>query len=366
MTSGVAARRLLVQGLVGQPFDDPTDVVRHLLAVQAQDYPGAKWAVGQRTAGSIETDLDRLFDAGAFVRTHVMRPTWHFVAAEDIRWLLAATAHRVHQANAFQYRSLGIDDRLAGRAAAIFVRALEGGQALTREELGGLLREQGIEASGLRLGYLIAHAEIEAILVNGPRRGKRQTFALMDERVPPTRERTKDEGLAELATRYVRGHGPAQDVDLAWWSGLTLGEVRRAIEIAGPSLRREVIDGRTYWTDPGEPPGDGTQPGVDLEGPAVHLLPNYDELLIAFRDRSDAIDPNLPAPARVAEAVLAHIVVRDGLVVGGWRRRDGGKSVGVTFDILVELAPEEGAALRAAVDRFASFLGRPVEVSGLD
>jgi hypothetical protein len=298
-----------------------------------------------------------------------MRPTWHFVAAEDIRWLLAATAHRVHQANSYQYRSLGIDDRLAGQAADVFRRALEGGRALTREELGAELRTAGIEATGLRLGYFIGHAEVEAILVNGPRHGKRQTFALLDERVPAARARTTEEALGELATRYVRGHGPAQDVDLAWWSGLTLSEARRALDTAGTALRREDIDGRTFWTDPEEPAPEPTEheasPG-ERQLPAVHLLPNYDELLIAFRDRSDHMDPDLPDEARVAEAVLAHIVVRDGLVVGGWRRRDDGRAASLFFDLIVGLTDDERAGVRRAVERFAAFLGRPVAVSGLD
>lgn len=331
--------------------------------MQSQDYAGAKWAVAQRSVpGVTDASLDALFDAGEFVRTHVMRPTWHFVAAEDIRWLLAATAHRVHRANGFQYRSLGIDDRLAGQAAEVFVRTLEGGRALTREELGAELRAAGIDATGLRLGYLIGHAEVEAIVVNGPRRGKRQTFALMDERVPAAPGRDPEEGLAELARRYVTGHGPAQDLDLAWWSGLTLGEARKALGLAGASLRREEIGGRTFWSDPDEPrPGEGT-----AATPTVHLLPNYDELLIAFRDRSDAMDPDLPPPARVAAEILAHIVVRDGLGVGRWRRRDGPKSTAVAIDLLVGLADEERAELWRSIGRLATFLGKPVEVSGLD
>jgi hypothetical protein len=291
-----------------------------------------------------------------------MRPTWHFVAAEDIRWLLAATAHRVHQANGFQYRSLGIDDRLAGQAAEVFVRALEGERALTKEELGAELRAAGIEATGLRLGYLIGHAEVEAILVNGPRRGKRQTFALMDARVPAAAARDPEDALAELARRYVAGHGPAQDIDLSWWSGLTLGEARNALDLAGSALRSEQIDGRTFWTDPEEPPlGDET-----AATPTVHLLPNYDELLIAFRDRSDAMDPDLPPPARVAAEILAHVIVRNGLGMGGWRRKDGPKAAAVAIDLLVGLTDDERTELWRSIGRLAAFLGKPVEVSGLD
>jgi DNA glycosylase AlkZ-like len=352
---------------VGPALETPTDVVRHLLAVQSQDYPGAKWAVAQRVAGNAtDADLDAMFDTGAFVRTHVMRPTWHFVAAEDIRWLLALTAPRVHQANAFQYRQLELDLETRKRSRAVIQRVLEGGRSMLRDELAGALADAGVLGTRLRLGYMIIDAELEAIVCNGPRRGKRQTYALVDERIPPSRPRERDEALAELATRYVRGHGPAQDVDLAWWAGLTVREARQAFDVAGTSLQREEIGGRTFWTDPGEPgPRDaGTE--VGSTPPTVRLLPNYDELLVAFRDRTDAMDPALPPPARVAAEILAHVVVRDGLVVGGWRRKDGGASTAIAVDVLVGLTSVERAELWRAIGRLAAFFGRPIEVSGLD
>jgi hypothetical protein len=350
---------------VGAPFESPPDVVQGLLAVQSQDYPGAKWAIGQRSASTTDAEIDTLFDSGAILRTHVMRPTWHFVDPADIRWLLELTAPRVHQANAYQYRQLEIERETAARARAVMERALAGGVAMTRAELGRLLTDGGIPASGLRLGYLIGHAELEGVLCSGPRRGKRQTFALLEERVPPTRPRSRDEALVELARRYVEGHGPAQVADLAWWSGLTVADARTALEQATPPLGRESIDGRAFWVSPSAP----TSGGTDAEGPpagqpAVRLLPNYDELLIAFRDRTDAIDPGLPEPARVAEAILAHMIVRNGLVVGGWRRRDDGASVYLTTDVLVALDEAEAGALEDAVERYRAFVGRPVEVIG--
>jgi hypothetical protein len=335
------------------------DVVRHLLAVQSQDYPNAKWAVGQRAAGATEADLDRAFDAGEIVRTHVMRPTWHFVAAEDLRWLVALTAPRVRRASAHQYRLLEIDGKLTARASAIVERALRDGNALTREELGTRLAAAGIEATGPRLAYLVGDSELTGMICSGPRRGRRHTYALVEDRLPPAPARTRDEALAELARRYVEGHGPALVADLAWWSGLTVAEARRALESATPPLVREDVDGRAFWTSP-------TQPSPRFSSPAVHLLPNYDELLIAFRDRTDHMDPRLPSAARVAEVVLAHIVVRDGLVVAGYRRRDERSATRLSVDPLVELNAAETMALRAAVERFAAFLGRPVETVGLD
>jgi DNA-binding transcriptional ArsR family regulator len=329
--------------------------------VQSQDYPNAKWAVGQRLVGAraTEAELDRAFDAGEIIRTHVLRPTWHFVAPEDLRWLLALTGPRVHQASGYQYRLLEIDAALAARARAVIEKALRGGVALTRDELGERMIEAGIEAKGLRLAYLVGHAELEAVICSGPRRGKRQTYALVDERIPPARPRTRDEALTELARRYVEGHGPAQVADLAWWSGLTQADARIALESATPPLVRERHGDRTFWSSP-------TQPVPRFRPPVVHLLPNYDELLIAFRDRTDAMDPALPPPARVAQVVLAHIVVRDGLGVAGYRRRDEKSTTMVSIDQLVELDSAEKARIRAAADRFEAFLGRPVELTGVD
>jgi hypothetical protein len=361
----VAIRRLVTQRLVGPAFESSTAAVRGLLAVQAQDYTGSKWAVGQRVAAATDAELDALFDAGTILRTHVMRPTWHFVDPADIRWLLELTAPRVHQANAYQYRHLEIDDATARQARVIIEGALAGGDALTREDFGRVFTDAGIPASGLRLGYLLGHAELERVIISGPRRGKRQTYALLEERVPPASPRTRDEALAELARRYVEGHGPAQVADLSWWSGLTMTDSRAALELATPPLQRETIGERAFWVADRPASAEPIQPAgaPAFNRPDVHLLPNYDELLIAFRDRTDAIDPDLPAPARVAEAVLAHIVVRDGLVVGGWKRAEHRGSMRVTIDLLVGLDEAERLALDGAVERLSTFLGRPVDVA---
>ena len=309
-----------------------------------------------------EAELDRAFDAGEFVRTHVMRPTWHFVAPEDLRWLLELTAPRVRQASAYQYRLLEIDPPLIKRVARVVERALRGGVALTRDELGVRIRDAGIQATGPRLAYLVGDGELSGLICSGPRRGKRQTYVLLEERLAPAPARTRDEALAELGRRYVEGHGPAQVADLAWWSGLTVADARLALEAASPPLVRERVGERVFFVSPTAPAPQSPAAG----SPVVHLLPNYDELLIAFRDRTDAMDPGLPSAARVAQVVLAHVVVRDGLVVGGYRRRDEGGRTALAVDSLVDLDSATRAAIRAAAARFSAFLGRPVEVAGLD
>jgi len=360
---GIAGRRLAAQHLVGEPLPTDVDIVRGLVAVQSQDYAGAKWALAQRTTGATDAEIDRLFDAGAFLRLHAVRPTWHFVAPEDVRWLLALTGPRVHQASAYQYRQLEIDRPLARRAADVFEHALAGGRSMTKDELGVELNAAGIPAAGLRLLYLLLHAEAEAILCSGPRRNAKHTLALVEERAAPAVARSGEEALAELAGRYVAGHGPAQDIDLAWWSGLTLADARRGLASAEPALVRETFDSRTFWSSGERGDGVGRR---EVPATTMHLLPNYDELLVAFRDRSDGLDPALPPPARLADEILSHSIVRDGKVVGRWRRTVERDIVRVGLDRRVPLDAAAETALANAVERYAAFLDRPVAVTAFD
>jgi hypothetical protein len=355
----IALRRLSAQRLTGEPFSSAAEAVGWLGAVQSQDYAGAKWALGQRTLGVDDADLDRLFEEGAILRTHVMRPTWHFVLPADIRWLLNLTASRVKAILAPYDRRLEIDPPLLARSHAVLESALMDHRHLTRTELAGGLEAAGIPASGQRLSHLVMHAELDALICSGPRRGKQFTYGLLEERAPSAHPLDRDEGLAELARRYFGGHGPAQAQDCAWWSGLTVGEVRRGLELAGPALAGEVIGGKSYWSAP-------DAPRAAVPAPIVHLLPNFDEYLVAYRDRGAALDPSRAfdgAPFPYGN-ILAHVVVLNGQVWGGWKRRSEGRMTVVELGPLDVLDPIERAALQAAADRFAEFLGLPVIMTG--
>ena len=352
----IAARRLHANRLVGTPLERPEDVVRWLCAVQSQDYHGAKWALAQRCGPVTDTELDALFDAGAILRTHVLRPTWHFVAPEDLGWLLRLTGPRVHVANAHMYRQLGIDEQAVGRSRAVIERALASGRHLTRAEIGQSLREAGLDAEGLRLTYLVMRAELDGVICSGPRRGRQFTYALFEERAPDGRSLDRDEALAELAVRYFASHGPAELRDLAWGSGLTIADVRIAVAAAGDALRCETIDGTDWWSA-----SEATPVGA-LESPVVHLLPNYDEYLIGHRDHRPTSHPSLRERTRWDEELGPHVITVDGLVVGGWRRTISGDSVSVAPNLLVALSDDERTALDVAVERYARFLGRPVTI----
>ena len=354
----ITARRLRAQRLTGKPFASPVDAVRRLGAVQSQDFAGAKWALALRSRATTDAAIDRLFDDGAILRTHVMRPTWHFVLPEDIGWLLDLTARRIRPGLAVRYRELGIDDKVAARAGAAFAAALSGGRHLTRAELGRVLSAAGISPEGQRLPHLIMGAELDKVIVSGPRHGKQFTYALFDERAPKARELERDQALAELSSRYFRSHGPAQISDFTWWSGLTAAEARKGIELAGPALEHRVIEGSDYWQDAAS-----TNARSDL--PVVHLLPNFDEYTVGYRDRSALIpaggrfDPSLYSFG----SILSNVVTIDGVVHGAWRRSNARAGLLIEVRLSERPAVREAAAVEEALRRMARFLGRSVKLA---
>ena len=351
----IAHQRLHNQRLTGTPFEKPEDVVQWLTAVQAQDYAGAKWAIAQRTKATSDAELDQLFNDGTILRTHVLRPTWHFVMPADIRWMLKLTAPRVNAVSAYYYRKLELDDAVFRRSRTVLAKALRGGKQLTRTELAQAFKGAGITASGLRLAYLIIRAELDAVICSGALRGKQFTYALLDDRVPETKTLEHDEALAELAKRYFTSHGPALVRDYTWWSGLTVADAKAGIEMAGSHLTHETADGKTYWFAAHATTAKKTTP-------IVHLLPNYDEYLIAYKDHSRSFDASLVKETRPEreEVLMAHIVVLNGQVIGGWRRTIGKDEVAIKTNLLVKLSGVEQAALRTAAGRYGLFLGKSV------
>jgi hypothetical protein len=349
----VARRRLRSERLVGSRFARPEQVVQWLGAVQSQDYAGAKWGIGQRTRDATDADLDRLFDAGTILRTHVLRPTWHFVMPADIRWMLTLTAPRVKAAMAYYDRQLALDERTFARASVAARQALRGGVHLTRTQLAEVYRSAGIVARGQRLGHLLMRAELEGIVCSGPRRGKQFTYALLDERAPDARRLSPPEALAELTRRYFASHGPAQAPDFAWWSGLTITQARAGIALVKDELQQDDLEGKPIWY--------AGRAGRQSE-PAAHLLPNYDEYCVGFKDQSPLFaTPRPPDPSR-RSALMVHLIALDGQIVGGWRRTVGRTEITVTITLTTRLGKAQREALDAAAERYARFMARPVRV----
>jgi len=347
------ASRLRNQWLAKPKQDRPADAVRWLGAVQSQDYAGAMWALGLRLNGVDESSIEQAFADGAILRTHILRPTWHFIAAEDFRWMLELSGPRVSAVCAGRFRQLGLDARMAKRSRAVLERELGARGELTRQELRAALERGGIATDIQRLAHLMMHAELDAVICSGPRRGRQFTYALVDARVPHGNPRTRDESLAELATRYFTSHGPATIRDFVWWSGLTTGDARRAIELAAGALSRVTAGDRTYWSSPTA----ARAPRPDK--PSVYLLPNYDEYLIAYRDRDLVVRGGRAGNlgARGVDPFTHHLVV-DGVLAGSWQRADRSTSVHATVTPYGRLGAVHVRGLEAAVERLGRFLGK--------
>ena len=351
-------RRLANQRLSRSEFDTPGDVVAWLGAMQSQDYSGAKWAIGLR-ASVTDADVDKACDEGSIIRTHILRQTWHFVARDDIRWLLALSGPRVNAVNAHYYRKMELDERTFTRSRDVIERALRDEQHLTRPELKAALARARIVADGPRLAFLIMRAELDAVVCSGPRRGNQLTYALLEERVPRAKRMDRDGALAELARRYFTSHGPATLKDYVWWSGLTVRDAKAGIELAASALTREDVDGLTYWSV------DGPAPRA-LRSPTAHLLPNYDEYLIAHKDRHLVVSPGSgDGVTRIKDPFVHHVIV-DGKLAGSWMRTVGGRSIAVECSIYARPRAEIGRAIDLAVTRLGRFMEKPATSSWAD
>jgi hypothetical protein len=355
MTSlNIAQHRLYHQHLTANPFEKPVEVVDWLAAVQAQDYFGAKWALGLRLQNTHDLDLERTFNAGTILRTHVLRPTWHFVTPADIRWLLTLTAPRVHAVNAGMYRKLELDNVTLKRGHMAITKALQGGHHLTRDELRATLEKAGLAVgTGQRLAYMVMAAELDGVICSGPRRGKQFTYALLEERVPPVAPLKRDEALATLSRRYFASHGPATAQDFAKWSGLTSGDAKRGLEMVGAQLRHEALNGAEYWFS-------STATPVNLPAPTAYLLSVYDEYIIGYTNRSLIAEPQIAAKLFTMGNALTAVVVVDGQIVGTWRRTLGKEAVVVAIDYLTRPTKVQLRAVAAAAHRYGEFLEKSV------
>jgi hypothetical protein len=290
-----------------------------------------------------------------------MRPTWHFLAPQDIRAVLALTAHRVRAGSAAMHRKLELDGRLLSRCHRTLTAALGGRQHLTRAELAARLQAARIQAEGQRLAYILMDAEFAALICSGPRKGRQFTYALLEERVPKTRALSPEEALGRWTLRYFLGHGPAQAKDFAWWSGLTLREAQRGIELAKGSLLRETIDGNTYWRSPG---GDGREPdgGRPGGGGGALLLSIYDEYTIAYRDRGALGDGRRLERLISMGNALTSVLILGGIIAGTWKRVLARAGVELTVSPFRALRRAEKEAIRAAASAYGQFLGLPADL----
>jgi hypothetical protein len=325
------------------------EVVRWLGAVQAQDFGAAKWAIAQRMQNATNESIEQDFNDGRIIRTHVMRPTWHFVSPEDIRWLLELTAPRVNIACGSAYRKFELDDRVFKQTNRVLARALKGGTYLTRSSLRNVLNESGVPADdSIRMGHILIRAELDGVVCSGPRDGNQFTYALFEERVPETKHIEREKALATLTQRYFTSHGPATVQDFMWWSGLTAIDAKTGINMVQGRLTKTSEADKVLWG-----PKDGV--GVTRQARSASLLAEFDEYVVAYKDRSAVFDSN--DHVAMANGALGRTVIIDGKIVGNWKQTKNKGSLEILVQLFRSLSESERVAVAKAVDRYAKFLG---------
>ncbi|MES2109731.1 MAG: winged helix DNA-binding domain-containing protein [Bacteroidota bacterium] len=343
----IARLRLFNQHLAAQSFKKPAEIVAHLGAVQAQDYAGAKWAVGVRLQKSEDSAIDKALNDGSIIRTHVLRPTWHFVAPADARWMIELTAPRIAMLAAGRHRQLKLDTNIFKISNDAFAKALEGDRQLSRPDMAVVLHNVGVDTNEERFSHILMQAELDRIICSGGRQGKQFAYALFDDRVPPGPGFIHEAAVAALAKRYFISRGPATTHDFTWWSGLTVADARAGIEANKDDLTEVIADGTTYWRNK-------HQPEINGRAPLAYLLPAYDEYAVAYSDRSVAI--NKKYKEQTQHIIFAPSVLVDGKVAGTWHRTIKGKETKVELSLFGKLNQAQDKAVEKVIARYEKFI----------
>jgi hypothetical protein len=349
--------RLHNQQIAGTGCDSPGGLVKHLVAMQAQDHAGAKWSIGLRLPDATDSDVEKAIADRAIVRTWLMRGTLHFVAAEDVHWILGLVAPRIISGSATRHQQLDLDNGTFAHCKEIFLNALQGGRHLTRDEMYALLEKAHISTTGQRGYHILWWAALEGLICFGPQDGKQQTFVLLDEWVPKKKILGRNQALAELARRYFASRGPATLQDFVWWSGLKITDARAGLIAAASELGQFTVDGQTYWMS-------SDTANVFEKMQRIYLLPGFDEYMLGYKDRTAILDPH-DAHQIVPwkNGMFSSTIVMDGRITGTWRRTFKRGSVIIKPQPFVAFTAKELEQFSAAADHYGRFLGMPVIIS---
>lgn len=349
--SEIARIRLYNQQITTTKFSRPAEIVSWFGAMQAQDYSMAKWAIGVRIPDSTEQQIEKSIENGEIIRTHLMRPTWHFVAADDVRWLLDLTAPQIRSASASMFRQLELDEQTCRRCNEIIIKTLEGGKYLTRQELMFELEKAGIKTNEYRASMIMINAELDGVVCNGIKKGKLQTYALLDERVYKGKVLSRDESIAKLTKRYFSSHSPATLKDFVWWSGLPISDARKGLEMNKFSLINFEINGQTYWM-----PDSISIPQTNFD--SLHLLPAFDEFMVSYKDRSASLDSEFASQTNTGNGIFKPIIVVNGKVAGIWKRSFKKDSVIIEKFLFSDLTEAENEDFKLKAEKYSNYEGK--------
>ncbi len=344
----IAQMRFRSQQLATPAFKCPRDLVAWMGAVQAQDYDMSKWAVGMRIEGGTLRMVNEALEKGEIVRTHIMRPTWHWVAGEDIRWMLKLSGARIKKCVDLWTKASGIDipEDVYTRCNDLLGKILSGNKSLTKEEMTIEFNRAGILTEDERVRRYMLRAEVEGIICSGADRDGKPTYALIEERVAPVRELSKDEALAKLALNYFRSHSPATLKDFVWWSGLTVTEAKSAIGAIGNQLITMQFELQEFFIH---------ESCREAIGDHIHFLPSYDEYLISYKDRSAVLDPQHYPKAFNRWGIFYPVLLYKGRIIGNWSRETKKGKINIDVSFFEPADKVENGPLKAAENRYRKF-----------
>ncbi len=339
----IPALRLLNQQLLNPQFRTPKELVSWMGAVQAQDYTMAKWAVGMRLKKAALQSIEKALHEGEIFRIHVMRPTWHLIAAEDVRWMLKLSAPRIRQANDSYAKGYGLEiaESLYAKSNDLLEKILCGGRSMTKPEITEFFNEAGMPADKFHMIRFLERAETEGVVCSGHIRGRQHTYALLEERVPFMPDLTKEESLARLAKSYFRSHAPAVLQDFIWWSGLSVTDAKDAIALIDTELVKEQWRERLWYVH------DSCRRSGTVSG-NLHLLPPYDELLLGYKDRSDVLPKEYYRRAFTNNGLFYPVVLHEGQIIGNWNKVEKKKMLEFSYSFFQDkISPDENLLSRA-------------------
>lgn len=342
--------RLLSHQLAKPRFRSPKELVAWMGAVQAQEYTMAKWAVGTRLKSSSLRVVDDALAKGEILRTHILRPTWHFIVAEDIRWMLQLSGGRIRTAfdSYARSRKMEITESFYTKGCRLLEQLLGGNKSLTKQELMDGFGRAGVETDNHLIHYFLVRAETDGLVCSGVDKNKKPTYALLEERVPPMKELSREEALARLATLYFQSHSPATLSDFVWWSGLTATEARHAVALIETDLLTEKFDSETFYL----------HVTCDLKArcrKVLHLLPSYDEYLISYKDRTTVMLREHHHKAFNTFGIFYPVILYEGRIVGNWKKDSKKKALTVETSLFDESLDLPEDLLKKAVDYYCSF-----------
>lgn len=355
----ISTARLYNQQFVETSFNTPKEIVAWMGAMQAQDYPMVKWAIGIRLHGSTEMSIEAALDKGEILRTHLLRPTWHLVAAEDIHWMLDLTANRIKSSMKSRDNELELDEFIYSKSNSLIQKTLTDNKNLTRDEIVAVLNFAGIATDNNRASHILMRAELDGIICSGLNKGNKQTYALLDERVPKTAIISRGDSLGKLALRYFISHGPAGLNDFVWWSGLSVSDARVALEMVKENLISEKIGDETYWSGP-------TLPSTEYDIKQVLLLPAFDEFIISYKDRSPSLPSDDHKKAISNNGIFHPVIMINGFASGIWKRSISKEKVIIETKFFRKHTPSEKDLIETEATKYGVFLGKKAVVEFKD